>query len=108
MPTQSVTVVRIYVREGEHVVVKLMKFLQNEAKVAGATVLRGTSGFGADGKTHTSSLLALSLDLPEIVEFYDTPERVDAVLTLIKDKMALPHIISWPASLHLPSAPMGR
>jgi hypothetical protein len=42
------------------------------------------------------------------VEFYDTPERVDAVLTLIEDKMSLPHIISWPASLHLPSAPMGR
>jgi len=40
MATQSVTVVRIYVREGEHAVVKLMKFLQNEAKVAGATVLR--------------------------------------------------------------------
>jgi len=108
MATQSVTVVRIYVREGEHAVAKLMKFLQNEAKVAGATVFRGTSGFGADGKTHTSSLLALSLDLPEIVEFYDTPERVEAVLTLIEDKMPLPHIISWPAFLHLPSAPMGR
>jgi PII-like signaling protein len=102
MATQSVTVVRIYVREGEHAVVKLMKFLQNEAKVAGATVLRGTSGFGADGKTHTSSLLALSLDLPEIVEFYDTPQRVDAVLTLLEDKMSLPHIISWPALVHLP------
>jgi hypothetical protein len=96
------------VREGEHAVVKLMKFLQNEAKVAGATVLRGTSGFGADGKTHTTSLLALSLDLPEIVEFYDTPERVEAVLTLIEDKMPLPHIISWPAFAHLPKGGSGH
>jgi hypothetical protein len=36
------------------------------------------------------------------VEFYDTPQRVDAVLTLLEDKMSLPHIISWPALVHLP------
>ncbi len=103
MATQSVTVVRIYVREGEHAAGKLMTFLQKEAKVAGATIFRGTSGFGTDGKTHTTSLLALSLDLPEVVEFYDTPERVAAVLTLMENKMPLPHVISWPAFLHLPA-----
>ena len=103
MATQSVTVVRIYVREGEHAIAKLMQFLQKEARVAGATVFRGTSGFGTDGKTHTSSLLALSLDLPEVVEFYDTPERVEAVLAQLEDRQKLPHVISWPAFLHLPS-----
>ena len=90
-------------REGEHAVAKLMQFLQKEARVAGATVFRGTSGFGTDGQTHTSSLLALSLDLPEVVEFYDTPERVDAVLAQLETRQQLPHVISWPAFLHLPS-----
>lgn len=102
MATQPVTVVRIYVREGEHTIAKLMKFLHDEAKVAGATVFRGTTGFGPSGKTHTSSLLTLSLDLPEVVEFYDTPERVKAVLAWLEAEMNLPHVVSWPAQLHVP------
>ena len=64
MATDSVTVVRIYVREGEHATAKIMALLLR-AKVAGATVFRGSAGFGPDGALHTSSLMSLSLDLPE-------------------------------------------
>lgn len=102
MATQPVTVVRIYVREGEHTLARLMKFLHDEAKVAGATVFRGTIGFGPSGETHTSALLSLSLDLPEVIEFYDTPERIEAALDWLEMEMALPHVISWPAFLHVP------
>lgn len=102
MATQPVTVVRIYVREGEHAIARLMSFLHDEAKVAGATVFRGTTGFGPSGTTHTSSLLTLSLDLPEVVEFYDTPERIETVLAWLAAEMNLPHVISWPAHLQVP------
>ena len=99
MATHSVTVVRIYVREGEHASAKIMELL-HRAKVAGATVFRGNAGFGPDGALHTSSLMSLSLDLPEVVEFYDFPERVKTVLDELRSELSLPHVISWTAELH--------
>lgn len=98
MATDSVTVVRIYVRESEHATAKIMALLLR-AKVAGATVFRGSAGFGPDGALHTSSLMSLSLDLPEVVEFYDIPERVSTVLDELRSELSLPHVISWTAEL---------
>ncbi|RQW78720.1 MAG: DUF190 domain-containing protein [Methylococcus sp.] len=98
MATDSVTVVRIYVREGERTTAKIMELL-HRARVAGATVFRGSAGFGPDGVLHTSSLMAMSLDLPEVVEFYDTPERVNTVLDELHSELSLPHVISWSAAL---------
>jgi PII-like signaling protein len=97
MEHRQVTVARIYLREGEHLLPKLMKFLHDEARVSGVTVLRGISGFGADGKIHTSSLIDLSLDLPLVVEFYDEPERVEAAIRKLTQRMSLPHIVTWSA-----------
>jgi PII-like signaling protein len=98
MATDSVTIVRIYVREGERTTAKIMELL-HRAKVAGATVFRGSAGFGPDGVLHTSSLMTLSLDLPEVVEFYDTPERVSTVLDELRSELSLSHVISWTAEL---------
>jgi uncharacterized protein len=44
--------------------------------MAGATVLRGVMGFGADSRMHTAKILRLSEDLPIIVEIVDKPERI--------------------------------
>lgn len=97
MATQTVTVARIYLREGEHLLASLIKFLHDEAKVSGVTVLRGIAGFGPDGEMRTSSLLELSLDLPLIVEFYDTPDKVEQLLQQLDTQMGLSHVISWQA-----------
>jgi len=48
--------------------------------MAGATVLRGIMGFGADSHMHTAKILRLSEDLPIIVEIVDTPDRIGAFL----------------------------
>jgi PII-like signaling protein len=48
--------------------------------MAGATVLRGTLGFGANSRIHTAKILRLSEDLPMVVEIVDTPERIEAFL----------------------------
>jgi PII-like signaling protein len=48
--------------------------------MAGATVLRGTLGFGASSRIHTAKILRLSEDLPMVVEIVDSPERIGAFL----------------------------
>ncbi|AEF99081.1 DUF190 domain-containing protein [Methylomonas methanica] len=97
MATQTVTVARIYLREGEHQLATLIKLLHDEEKVSGVTVLRGIGGFGPDGQVHVASLMDLSLDLPLIVEFYDTPERVETILLHLETHMGLSHVVTWQA-----------
>ena len=53
--------------------------------LAGATVVRGIEGFGADSRVHTSRILRLSEDLPIVVEIVDTAERIDAVLPILDE-----------------------
>lgn len=51
--------------------------------MAGATVLRGIQGFGANSLIHTTKILRLSEDLPVIVEIIDTSAKIDAFLQFI-------------------------
>jgi hypothetical protein len=97
MATQPITIARIYIREHEHLLIKIMDFLHKEEKVSGVTVLQGIIGFGPDGTIRTSRLLDLSLDLPLVVEFYDLPERVESVIDHLQNHMGLSHVVSWPA-----------
>jgi uncharacterized protein len=53
--------------------------------LAGATVVRGIEGFGADSRIHTSRILRLSEDLPVVIEIVDTPERIDGVIPLLDE-----------------------
>jgi uncharacterized protein len=54
--------------------------LRRERHFAGATVLRGITGFGATARVHTEKILRLSLDLPLVVECVDTREMIDGIL----------------------------
>ncbi|WDN87343.1 uncharacterized protein BuS5_00311 [Desulfosarcina sp. BuS5] len=56
-----------------------------EQGLAGATVLRGIMGFGANSRVHTSKILRLSLDLPIIVEIVDTHEKIRDFLSYIEN-----------------------
>ena len=51
--------------------------------LAGATVMRAISGFGAHSRIHTAAILRLSEDLPLVLEVVDTAERIDHALALI-------------------------
>lgn len=51
--------------------------------MAGATVLKGTLGFGADSRIHTAKILRLSEDLPLVIEIVDKPERIAEFLPLL-------------------------
>lgn len=59
-----------------------------EEGLAGATVLRGTMGFGANTrKIHTFKIRRLSEDLPIVIELVDTREKLERFLELIDDKI---------------------
>jgi uncharacterized protein len=59
-----------------------------EQGLAGATVLRGMMGFGANTRViQTFKIERLSADLPIVVEVVDTKERLEAFLEIID-----PHI----------------
>jgi PII-like signaling protein len=51
-----------------------------ELNLAGATVLRGPMGFGANSRIHTAKILRLSEDLPVVIEIVDSQEKIDALL----------------------------
>jgi uncharacterized protein len=54
-----------------------------ELHLAGATVLRGVMGFGANSRLHTAKILRLSEDLPMVVEIVDEREKIDQLMPFI-------------------------
>jgi len=53
------------------------------ANLAGATVLRGPLGFGHSSRLHTAKILALSEDLPVVIEMVDSPDKIEAFLPIL-------------------------
>jgi PII-like signaling protein len=49
--------------------------------IAGATVTKGIAGFGHAHRIHSAHILEISDHLPIKIEFIETREKVDAVLT---------------------------
>jgi PII-like signaling protein len=56
-----------------------------ELGLAGATVLRGPMGFGANSRVHTTNLLELSTDLPIVIEIVDVAAKVEALLPFLDE-----------------------
>lgn len=96
----SVTFVRIYVTDDVEKHAHLVRRLHDEEKVRGVTVFRGITGFGASGRVHQASLVDLSLDLPLVIEFFDTADKVEGILEHLQQYVEPGHIVSWPATVH--------
>jgi PII-like signaling protein len=83
LPT-SAEILRVYIGESDKSGGQpLYQAVVEEARrrgMAGATVLRGTLGFGVNSRLHTAKVLRLSEDLPMVVEIVDKPERIEAFL----------------------------
>jgi PII-like signaling protein len=63
----------------------------------GVTVYRGISGFGRSGELHSSTLLDLGFDLPMIVEFFDSAEKVQNALAAVGDLVPPGHVLTFDA-----------
>jgi len=62
----------------EQIVLKM-----REHHAAGATVHKGTMGYGATQRMHTSSRLGLSRDLPVMITVVESEENIRALLPVI-------------------------
>ncbi|MGH2615417.1 MAG: DUF190 domain-containing protein [Thermomicrobiales bacterium] len=76
--------VRIYLSEGDSwrrqpTPTAVLELLLREGG-AGGTVFKGTAGFGAHGRIHATTLAEVVAPLPVVVEWVDTPERVQRLL----------------------------
>ena len=81
IPRQA-ALLRVYTEEGrrdgtralyESVVLKA-----RDAGLAGATVLRGSMGFGVSAQLHTATILDLSANLPLVIEIVDAEDKLRA------------------------------
>ena len=82
---------KIYIGESDHhrgeplyhEIVKTIK----EKGLAGATVIRGIEGFGANSVIHSTRILRLSEDLPIVIEVVDTEEKIRDLIKVLDEKI---------------------
>ncbi|MDC0335811.1 DUF190 domain-containing protein [Pseudodesulfovibrio sp.] len=83
--------IRIYIGEDDKYKGRPMAdVIVEEARklgLAGATVFRGLSGFGANSLIHTSKILRLSEDLPVVVEIVEHPDKITPFLDMLDTMM---------------------
>ena len=101
MRQSDVTMVRVYLHEAEAHLTALLGYLHDESKVQGVTVFRGVTGFGGSGQYHSSSLIDMSLDLPVVIEFFDEPGKVEAIIEHLSALIKPGHIVHWPAKINI-------
>jgi PII-like signaling protein len=83
---------RIFIGESDkHAGKPLYEWLVLQARtqgLAGATVLRGMMGFGANSRViHTFKIERLSEDLPVVVEIVDSREKLESFLAFVDDEI---------------------
>ena len=96
MKTVDITVVRIYITESSHLLNKIVHYLKSESKIRGVSVFRAISGFGETGD-HTASLIDLTLDLPLVIEFFDSKDKIEPALDYLNGIIKHEHIVFWDA-----------
>ncbi len=99
----DLTVVRIYLSEAEHgrhknLINEVLSLLHDKHRVKQVTVFRGIAGTGERGEARAADVLRVLVDLPLVVEFFDTPAVVEAVLPLVKQLVPSGRILSWSAT----------
>jgi PII-like signaling protein len=89
------TLLRVFIGESDRFEGKpLYEAIVQKARelgLSGATVLRGSEGFGAASVVHKASLLEMSTDLPIVIELVDSEEGINKLLphleTMMEDGM---------------------
>ena len=88
LPSEA-ELLRIFIGESDKVQGRpLYEAIVQEARkrgMAGATVVKGTLGFGANSRIHTAKILRLSEDLPLVIEIVDKPERIAEFLPILDE-----------------------
>jgi PII-like signaling protein len=80
---------RIYVGEADrclgHPLYEAIVLKARELNMAGATVLKGIMGYGANSRIHTTKILRLSEDLPIVVEIADSRKHIESIMPFLDE-----------------------
>lgn len=102
--TTEITVARIYLSEAEHhgshksLMQEILSILRDQQRVRNVTVFRGIAGMADSGEVQAADILRIMVDLPLVIEFYDEPKVVDAVLNILSDHIGTGRTILWNAT----------
>lgn len=96
MKTIAIKVMRVYLTESSGLLSKIIHYLKNEVKIRGVTVFRAISGYGETGE-HNVSLLDLSMDLPLVIEFFDTEDKILKTFEYLATLVTKEHLIVFDA-----------
>lgn len=81
--------VRIFIGESDSykgkALYEYIVYKARELHLAGATVIRGIMGYGANSRIHTAKILRLSEDLPIIIEIVDDEEKIKTLLPYLEE-----------------------
>jgi PII-like signaling protein len=84
--------VRIFIGESDQwhhrpLAMALVERLRKEG-FSGATVFRGTAGFGAHSVLHSTQILRLSQDLPVLIEVVDSSDRIEMLMPILDEMVS--------------------
>lgn len=87
MELQDGLLLRIFISEKDkHEGMILSDWIVRKAKetgLTGATMFRGTQGFGAHHQIHSTRIIDLADNLPVVVEIVDTVDAIEKLLVLL-------------------------
>ena len=93
-PTEAM-LLRIYLTEGakwEHKpMYEMIVMRAREKGLSGATVLRGPLGYGRSSHLHTAKILDLSMDLPVVIEIFESEAMIETFLPVLDEMLASGH-----------------
>ncbi|MBN1958791.1 MAG: DUF190 domain-containing protein [Desulfuromonadales bacterium] len=85
------TLMRIFIGESDRYQKRplhevLVELFRKEG-FAGATVLKGVAGFGANSVLHTDRLLCMSQDLPVVIEVVDHEAKIEKIIPRLDEML---------------------
>ncbi len=96
MTDEPIRIARVYTLEGDDHLDEVLRIVHDEEGIANVHAFRAIAGTGGGRDVHTASLLALSLRLPVIVEFFAEEEKVLQAIDKLQRRLDLHDIITWP------------
>ena len=93
---------RIYLTESDRIdgvpAMQAVLELCRDMGLNGVTVLRGIEGMGLHS-VHSSAFMALSSELPLIVEVIDEAKKIDTAITRLQPRLGHRLLATWPVSV---------
>ena len=94
-PTEAV-LLRVYLTESakwEHKPLYEAIVLRARAEgLSGATVLRGPMSYGRSSHMHTAKILDLSVNLPVVIEIFESEAKLNAFLPILAEMLESGHV----------------